>query len=169
MDGYKVEPISQAVKKADVVITVTGNKHVLPLEHIKNLKDGAILANSGHFDVEIDVAGLKKIAKSVTRVRPFLDKYELGKKKIYVAGEGRLINLAAAEGHPSEVMDLSFAGQALSLEYIVINQGKLDGLIVLPSRIDQAIAKAKLKVLGIKNDTLTQKQIKYLNTWNEGT
>lgn len=169
MDGYKVMPIKKAITVADLAITVTGNKHVINIDHIKLAKDKIILANSGHFDVEIDVAGLRKLAKSVVQVRPSLEKFEVGNKTIYLAGEGRLINLAAAEGHPSEVMDLSFAGQALALEYIVKNYQTLNGCVRLPQTIDHQIATLKLSFMGIEHDKLTKEQQKYLVTWEEGT
>jgi adenosylhomocysteinase len=170
-DGYNVMPIAEAAIAGDVFITVTGNKHVIRMEHIKKMHDGAILANAGHFDVEIDVAALNKEAKSVKRVRWQLDEYVLpGGKKVYLCAEGRLVNLAAAEGHPSEVMDLSFCGQALAIEFGVKNRGKLAAKVhVLPEEIDIGIAELKLKAMGIKKDELSAEQKKYLTSWEEGT
>ncbi len=170
-DGFRVMPIASAAKIGDVFITVTGNKHVIRKEHFKDMKNGAILANSGHFDVEIDVDGLKHISKKVERIRPSFDRYTLeGQKNIYLCGEGRLVNLAAAEGHPSIVMAQSFCGQALAAEYAAKNKGKLKpGVIALPEDIDNRIAELQLKALGVKKDNLTEDQRKYLSTWNEGT
>ncbi|MEM4166550.1 MAG: adenosylhomocysteinase [Candidatus Bilamarchaeaceae archaeon] len=169
LDGYRVMPIAEAALIGDIFVTVTGNKNVITTEHIKKMKDNAILANSGHFDVEIDVKGLSKIAKR-RRVRPFLDEYTVGNKKVYVCGEGRLVNLAAAEGHPSEVMATSFAGQALACEYLVKNKGKLSARVIdLPEEIDNSIAKLQLEAMGVKIDSLTKEQEKYLKSWQEGT
>ena len=169
-DGFRVLPMEEAAKIGDIFLTLTGDINVIRPEHIKNMKDGVILANSGHFDVEIDMKGLKNMAESVKRVRPFLDEYKVADKKIFVAGEGRLINLAAAEGHPSEVMATSFCGQALAVEYLVKNKGKLpNDVIMLPEEIDDFIAKLQLEALDIKIDELTQEQKKYLSSWQEGT
>lgn len=170
MDGYRVMKINQAAKIGDIFVTATGDKHTISLDHMKLMKDGAIVGNSGHFDVEIDVAGLKKAAKSTRTIRPFLDEYVLGKKKLYLIGEGRLLNLAAAEGHPAEVMDMSFANQALAAEYLVKHQGKLENKVyVLPKKLDRMVAKLKLKAMGMGLDRLTKEQSKYLNSWQEGT
>jgi adenosylhomocysteinase len=141
------------------------------MEHIAVMRDGAILANSGHFDVEIDMKGLKEIATRVTRVRDFLDEYQLEDgRRIYVAGEGRLVNLAAAEGHPSAVMDMSFANQALAAEYILKQGDKLEGQVYdVPDVIDREIAALKLKAMGVEIDTLTDEQSGYLNAWTLGT
>jgi len=169
LDGYRIMPIGEAAKIGDIFVTVTGDKNVITVEHMKQMKDNAVLANSGHFDVEIDVHGLEKIAKK-RRVRPFLDEYTLGKKRVYVCGEGRLVNLAAAEGHPSEVMATSFAGQALACEYLVKNKGKLPVKVLeLPAEIDDKIARLQLEAMGIVIDTLTEEQKKYLHSWQEGT
>lgn len=169
LDGFRVMPIAEAAEIGDIFLTVTGDKHVIMLDHMKKMKDGAILANSGHFDVEIDVAALEKNSKK-RRVRPFLDEYELDGRKIFLCGEGRLVNLSAAEGHPSEVMATSFAGQALSCEYLVKNKGKLrEGVLVLPLEIDSRIAELQLEAMGVKKDSLTEEQEKYLNSWEEGT
>ncbi|MEM4195167.1 MAG: adenosylhomocysteinase [Candidatus Anstonellales archaeon] len=170
LDGYRVMPMMEAAKEGDIFITVTGNKHVITVEHARRMKDGAVLANAGHFDVEIDVAGLKKAAKSVRRVRPFMDEYIIDGKRVYVLGEGRLINLAAAEGHPSEVMATSFAGQALAVEYLVKNKGKLPPKVIkLPEEIDDEIAKLQLRAMRVEKDELTEEQKKYLASWREGT
>jgi len=171
MDGYRVMPIAEAAKIGDIFITVTGNKHVIAYDHIKEMKSGAILANSGHFDVEIDVKSLKEKAKKQRRVRPSLDEFTLDNgKKIFLCGEGRLVNLAAAEGHPSEVMATSFCGQTLAVEYAVKNKGKLPVKVIqLPEEIDDNIAKMQLEAIGIKIDDLTEEQKKYLGSWEEGT
>lgn len=171
MDGFVVEKLEDAVKNADIVVSVTGNKHVIPVEVMKKMKDGAIIANSGHFDVEIDIAGLEKIKKSKRKIREFLEEYTLvGGKKIYVIGEGRLVNLAAAEGHPAHVMDMSFANQALAAEFFVKNKGKLENKVhVLPEKLDRQVASLKLKAMGISFDKLTKEQESYLSSWDEGT
>ena len=169
-DGFRVMKMEDACRIGDIFCTLTGNKHVIRTEHMKKMKDGAILANSGHFDIEIDIKGLKQISSSVRRVRPFLDEYIVGGKKIFVCGEGRLVNLAAAEGHPSEVMSTSFCGQALAVEYCVRNKGKMPvSVIPLPEEIDDRIAKIQLEALGIDIDKLTEEQKKYLSSWQEGT
>jgi len=171
MDGYRVMKMNQAAKIGDVFVSATGDKHVMNLEHIRKMKDKAILANSGHFDVEIDVAGLEKIKKSKKTIRPFIEEYTLKDgKRIYVLGEGRLINLAAAEGHPAEVMDMSFANQALAAEFLIKNDGKLDNKVyVLPDKLDNMVATLKLKAMGWGLDVLTSEQKKYLGSWQEGT
>lgn len=169
-DGFRVMPLSEASKTGDIFCTVTGNKHVIRLEHMKKMKNGSIMANSGHFDLEIDIKSLSKAASSKRKVRPFMDEYMLGKKKLFILGEGRLVNLAAAEGHPSEVMSTSFCGQALACEYGVINRGKMpNNVIQLPEKIDDEIARLQLKAMGLKTDRLTPEQKKYLNSWEEGT
>jgi len=171
MDGYRIMPMKSAAKIGDIFVSATGNKHVISLEIIRSLKDGAIIANSGHFDVEIDMAGLEKAAKQKRRLRNSLDEYTLKTgKKIYVVAEGRLVNLVAAEGHPAEVMDMSFANQALAAEYLVKNKGKLlPKVYVLPKEIDDEIAMLKLASMGIGIDKLTREQEKYLSSWQEGT
>lgn len=170
MDGFMVMPLAQAIKTADIVLTSTGDKHVIDERHFKVAKDGVILAQAGHFDVEINIPALKKMAKNEKRVRPFVDEYDLGSKKINLLAEGRLVNLAAAEGHPASVMDMSFAGQSLAAEYLWNNRGKLKNKVYsLPSRLDQQIAKLKLKAEGVKIDHLTAEQKKYLSSWREGT
>ncbi len=168
MDGYRVMPLLNASSIGDVFITVTGDKHVIRMEHVEKMKAGAVLANSGHFDLEIDVKAMKEKAQAVEQTRPGLQCFNFGKKKIYLCGEGRLVNLACAEGHPSEVMDLSFCGQALAVEYVVKNN--LDSAVhILPREIDNEIAKLKLEAMGIKKDELTAEQKKYLESWEEGT
>ncbi len=171
MDGFEVMPMSKAAKIGDVFITVTGNKHVLREEHYKVMKDGAIVCNSGHFNVEIDIPGLKKLSKSVRTVRTFVEEYHLRSgRKIYLLGEGRLINLAAAEGHPASVMDMSFANQALSAEYMVKNHSSLERRVYdVPKDIDRHVSRLKLKSMGMTIDTLTKEQIAYLGSWQEGT
>ena len=169
LDGFRVMPIKEAAQIGDIFITVTGNKNVIDIEHMKLMKDGAVLANSGHFDAEININELKKIAKS-RRVREFLDEYLINDKKIFICGEARLVNLAAAEGHPSEVMSTSFCGQALACEYAVKNKGKmLPKVIQLPEEIDNHIAELQLEAMGISIDTLTKEQKRYLESWQEGT
>ena len=168
LDGFRVMKMDDAAILGDIFVTVTGDKNVIRLEHMKNMKDGAILANSGHFDVEIDMASLKNFKKR--QIRPNFHEYELGNKKIYVCGEGRLVNLAAAEGHPSEVMATSFAGQALACEYLVKNKGKLNTeVVLLPENIDDDISKLQLEVMGLSIDKLTEEQIEYLSSWKTGT
>ncbi|MFA6347352.1 MAG: adenosylhomocysteinase [Dehalococcoidales bacterium] len=171
MDGFKVMPMNDAAKIGDIFITVTGNKHVIAKEHFDMMKDGAIVCNSGHFNVEIDIPSLEKIATGKRRIRTFVDEYTMkDKRSIFLLGEGRLINLAAAEGHPSSVMDMSFANQALCLEYLVKNNGNLQQKVyTVPEEIDLEVARLKLESMGIKIDTLTPEQEKYLNSWEEGT
>jgi len=171
MDGFQVMPIAQAAKIGDFFVTVSGDINVIRKEHFLLMKDGAILANSGHFDVEIDKKSLQKMAKSVRKIREFVDEYVLeNNRRIYLLGEGRLINLAAAEGHPSSVMDMSFANQALTAEYLVKEGDKLEKKVYsVPEHIDKEIARLKLKSMGIEIDTLTSEQEKYLSTWEMGT
>jgi adenosylhomocysteinase len=171
MDGFPVMPMMQAVKVGHIFISSTGDKHVIHLQAIQAMKHGAIMAQSGHFDVEIDITGLQTVTKKVTNIRPSLDEYLLkdGTKR-YLLGEGRLINLAAAEGHPAEVMDMSFANQALAAEYLAKNKGKLSNQVhKLPDKIDHQIATLKLQTMGVKIDKLTKQQKKYLSSWEEGT
>lgn len=171
MDGFRVLPMAEAAPLGDLFITVTGNKHVIRGEHFDVMKDGAIVCNSGHFDIEIDLKALGAKATEVKTVRPFTEEYRLQNgKSVVVLGEGRLINLAAAEGHPSAVMDMSFANQALGCEYLVKNKGKLEpGIHAIPTEVDQEIARLKLQAMGIKIDTLTLEQIEYINSWTSGT
>ncbi|MFM6580265.1 MAG: adenosylhomocysteinase [Dolichospermum sp.] len=171
MDGFRVLPMSEAAPQGDIFITVTGNKHVVRGEHFDTMKDGAIVCNSGHFDIELDLKYLASQAKEIKTVRPFTEQYILNSgKSVIVLGEGRLVNLAAAEGHPSAVMDMSFANQALAVEYLVKNKGKLEpGLYSIPTEVDQEIARLKLQALGIYIDSLTADQIEYINSWQSGT
>jgi len=170
MDGFLVMTLSQAIKQADIVLSTTGDKHVIDEEHLKVAKPGVILANAGHFDVEINKEALKKLAKKIRQVRPMVTEYDLGNKKIYLLADGRLVNLAAAEGHPASVMDMSFAGQAIGAEYLWKNKGKLKNRVYsLPQELDNEIARLKLNSEGVKIDRLTKEQKKYLNSWKEGT
>jgi len=171
MDGFKVMPMNDAAKIGDIFITVTGDKHVIAKEHFDMMKDGAIVCNSGHFNVEIDIPSLEKMAVGKRRIRTFVDEYTMkDNRSIFLLGEGRLINLAAAEGHPSSVMDMSFANQALCLEYLVKNIGKLQQKVyTVPEEIDLEVARLKLASMGVKIDKLTPEQEKYLNSWEEGT
>ena len=171
MDGYQVMPIKEAAKIGDIFVTVTGDINVIRSEHMKLMKDGAIMANSGHFDAELDLKGLLKITKSRRAIRDFVEEFTLtNEKNIYLLGEGRLVNLASAEGHPASVMDMSFANQALSAEYVAKNYKKLEKKVYcVPEDIDRMIASLKLKALGIKIDTLTAEQKKYLSSWDMGT
>ena len=171
MDGFTVMPIRQAARIGNFFCTVTGNINVIRKEHFEVMKDGAIVANSGHFNVELDLEGLKSIAKTRRIIRPFVEEYMLKNgKRINVLGDGRLINLAAAEGHPSSVMDMSFANQALSIEYMVKSKKKLEkDVYPVPEEIDKAIAKEKLASMKVKIDNLTAEQKKYLASWSMGT
>lgn len=171
MDGFRVMPMIQAAPHGDIFITVTGNKHVIRPEHFEVMKDGAIVCNSGHFDIEIDLQSLGAKATEIKEVRNFTQEYKLPNgKAIIVLGEGRLVNLAAAEGHPSAVMDMSFANQALACEYLVKNQGKLSASIhSIPEDVDKEIARLKLQAMGISIDSLTADQIAYINSWTVGT
>lgn len=171
LDGFRIMPMKEAAKIGDIFITVTGNKHIIKTEHIKLMKNNAILANSGHFDVEIDYNGLKKIAKNIREIRPLVEEFTLESgKKIIALANCRLVNLSLAEGHPSEVMSTSFCGQSLACEYLVKNKGKLPNkVITLPEEIDDEIAKLQLQVLGVEIDKLDESQIKYLSSWSEGT
>ncbi|MBS3123764.1 adenosylhomocysteinase [Candidatus Woesearchaeota archaeon] len=169
MDGYRVMPLIEAAKEGDIFVTVTGNKNVIDLAHMKKMKDGVLLANAGHFDAEINVKELKRSAK-MRKIRPFMDEYHYKGKNLYILGEARLINLAAAEGHPSVVMAQSFCGQSLAVEYGIKNKDKLKvGVNELPVEIDELIAKLQLESLGIKMDNLTKEQKKYMDSWQEGT
>jgi adenosylhomocysteinase len=169
-DGFNVMKMEDACKIGDIFCTLTGNKHVIRPEHVKNMKQGAIIANSGHFDIEIDVKGIREISSSERRIRPFMDEYVVDGKKVYICGEGRLINLAAAEGHPSEVMSTSFCGQALACAHLAKNRDQLKPeVIFLPEEIDNEIAGLQLEAMGIVVDNLTEEQKKYLESWEEGT
>ncbi|MFH1577674.1 MAG: adenosylhomocysteinase [Candidatus Omnitrophota bacterium] len=171
MDGFRVLSLNDAAKTGDIFVTVTGDRDVINRKHFPLMKDGAILANAGHFNIEIDITGLTKLSKKKRQIRYCLEEYSmLNGRRIYLLGEGRLINLAAAEGHPAQVMDMSFANQALSAEYICKNYRKLkNGVYKVPEQIDSNIARLKLKSLGIKIDQLTPQQKKYLASWESGT
>ncbi len=171
MDGYELMPIKDAAKIGDIFVTATGDINVIAKDCFRLMKDGAIVCNTGHFNVEIDIDNLKKMSKSRRVIRDFVEEYTLkGGKRIYLLGEGRLINLAAAEGHPSAVMDMSFANQALCAEYMVKNARKLEKKVYsVPEKIDKEIARLKLKAMGIRIDTLTPEQKKYLQSWEMGT
>ena len=171
MDGFRVLPMHEAARIGDVFITVSGNKSVISGEHFKVMKDGAVVANSGHFNVEIDIPALEKMAVSKRQTRDFVEEYTLSEaRKIYLLGEGRLINLAAAEGHPAAVMDMSFSNQALSVEYMVKNAKKLEPKVYpVPTEIDQTVARLKLEAMNITIDRLSRQQEEYLASWSEGT
>ena len=170
MDGYRVMPLLEAAAVGDLFITLTGNLHVIRLEHMRAMKDGAMIANAGHFNVEIDLAALARAARGPRPVRPFVDQWELDGKRLFVLGEGRLINLAAAEGHPASVMDLSFANQALAAEHLVHQGGSLSKAVHrIPADIDRRVAELKLAAMGIGIDTLTPEQQHYLGSWEAGT
>ena len=171
MDGFRVLPMKEACTIGDFFVTVTGNRHVVDKEHFETMKDGAIVANSGHFDLELNLEALREMSSEVASRRPFVEEY-IGKngKSVIVLGEGRLINLAAAEGHPASVMDMSFANQALSAEFLVKNKSTLGhGVHVLPAEVDQEIASLKLRSLGINIDTLTPEMLEYMSSWETGT
>ena len=171
MDGFEVLPAAEAARVGDVFVTVTGNINVLRMEHFRAMKDGAIIANSGHFNVELDLETLHKEARSSRTVRPFVEEVVLQSgKRIFVLGEGRLINLAAAEGHPASVMDMSFANQALGIEYLLSHSKELEAKVYpIPSAVDQEIARLKLEALGVTIDALTAEQSAYLASWQQGT
>jgi len=171
MDGYQVMPLMEAAKVGDIFITVSGDKSVIDKAHFEVMKDGAILANSGHFNVEINIPALESLACNKRRIRPFVDEYTLDNgRHLYLLGEGRLINLAAAEGHPASVMDMSFANQALCLEYMVKNKEKLKPRVYpVPEEIDKQVARLKLNSMGIEIDSLTLEQTEYLSSWEQGT
>jgi len=171
MDGFQVLPMVEAAKIGDIFVTLTGDINVIDRHHFEIMKDGAIVANSGHFNVEINLPALEEMSQSKRRVRPFVEEY-LTKdgRKIFILGEGRLINLAAAEGHPASVMDMSFANQALSLEYLVKNSSKLEkNVYSVPTEIDQEIARLKLAAMNVGIDELTAQQVSYLSSWEHGT
>jgi adenosylhomocysteinase len=171
MDGFRVMPMNEAAKIGDVFITVTGNKSVLSHEHFERMKDGAVISNSGHFNVEIDIPALEKLSSGHKPARPFVEEYTLRDgRRVYLLGDGRLINLAAAEGHPASVMDMSFANQALAAEYMVKNAKELKpNVYPVPEHLDKQIAKLKLESMGVTIDKLTPEQEHYLASWNEGT
>jgi len=171
MDGYQVMPLIKAANIGDIFITATGDANVIDKAHFSQMKDGAILANSGHFNVEINIPALEKMAKSKRRIRPFVEEYTLAdRRRLFLLGEGRLINLAAAEGHPASVMDMSFANQALCLEYLVKNKGRLKpNVYPVPEEIDNEVGQLKLQAMNINIDSLTKEQKRYLESWEEGT
>jgi adenosylhomocysteinase len=171
MDGFRVMPMHKAAEVGDIFVTVTGDLNVLDRTHFDAMKDGAIMANSGHFNSEINLKALDDLASSVRQVRPFVQEYRMADgRRLHVLGEGRLINLAAAEGHPAAVMDMSFANQALSLEYMAKNHGSLEKRVYdVPEEIDHEVARLKLHAMGVEIDTLTEEQVRYLNSWEEGT
>jgi adenosylhomocysteinase len=171
MEGYQVMPLLDAAKVGDIFITVTGDKNVIDKAHFQAMKDGAILANSGHFNSEINIPALESMSKSKRTIRNFVEEYSLKDgRSLYLLGEGRLINLVAAEGHPASVMDMSFANQALCAEYMVKNKGKLEIKVhPVPEQIDKEVARLKLRAMGMAIDTLTAEQRKYLSSWEEGT
>ncbi|HDR16176.1 MAG TPA: adenosylhomocysteinase [Desulfobacteraceae bacterium] len=171
MDGFQVMPIAEAAPLGDFFCTLTGDMHVIRPEHFLVMKDGAIVANSGHFDVELDLPGLSKVTESKRTIRDFVEEYHMNNgKRVYILGEGRLINLASAEGHPSSVMDMSFANQALSAEHMAANHQEMEKKVYpVPSEIDEEIARLKLEAMGVKIDVLTEEQEKYLSSWELGT
>lgn len=170
MEGYRVMPIAQACKEGDIFLTITGNKHVVDVEHLLQMKDGAMVANAGHFNYEVNVPDLAKETIEIKKIRPTLEEYKLKNgKSIYVLAEGRLVNLVSAEGHPASVMDMSFANQALGMEFIVKNRGQLENkLYTLPIEVDEEIARIKLKSMGLEIDTMTPAQVEYTHSWNVG-
>jgi adenosylhomocysteinase len=171
MDGFEVLPIAKAAEIGDIFCTATGDKNVIAREHMERMKDGAILSNTGHFNVEIEISALRQLAVETRQAREFVEEFTLEDgRRLYLLGDGRLINLAAAEGHPAIVMDMSFANQALAAEFAVQNAGTLERKVYgVPEDIDREIARLKLATMGIEIDTLTDEQAKYLASWNEGT
>ena len=171
MDGYEVLPMERAAEIGDIFCTATGDKSVVTREHMERMKDGAILANTGHFNVEIEIPALRSLAAETRQAREFVEEYRLEDgRRIYLVADGRLVNLSAAEGHPAQVMDMSFANQALSAEWAVANAGSLDKKVYpVPQEIDAEIARLKLETLGVTIDQLSDEQAKYLASWDEGT
>jgi adenosylhomocysteinase len=171
MDGYRVMPMAEAASLGDVFVTSTGNKNVIDRHHFEVMKDGAMVANSGHFNVEINIPALREMAESVHEPRAFVEQFTLADgRRISLLGEGRLLNLAAAEGHPSAVMDMSFANQALCAEHMVAHADELERTVYpVPEEIDKEIARLKLEAMGFKIDVLTPEQVRYLASWEEGT
>jgi adenosylhomocysteinase len=166
MEGFEVMPALAAAERGDVFITVTGARDVLTRQHFDRMKDGAVLANAGHFDVEIDVAALRSLARASADVRPLVERFDLGDRRLHLLAQGRVVNLAAAEGHPPEVMDMSFAHQALASEELVRRRGELGpGVHPVPDAIDREVARLKLEALGVEIDTLTPDQAQYLSAW----
>jgi len=171
MDGFQVMPMAKAAEVGDVFVTATGDKHVVAREHIDRLKDGAILANTGHFNVEIDIPALRSLATETREARAFVEEFTLADgRKVYLLAEGRLVNLAAAEGHPAQVMDMSFANQAFAAEFVIANAASLERRVYdVPKEIDDEIARLKLATMGVAIDELTAEQTSYLASWDEGT
>lgn len=170
MDGFRVMPIMEAASVGDIFVTVTGNRNVIDIPHFERMKDGAVLCNAGHFDVEINLGGLRDISSEQTLLRPFVEEYKVNNRRLIVLGQGRLINLAAAEGHPASVMDMSFANQALAVEYLVKSHRSLKpGIHVLPYEIDVEIARLKLKSMGVSIDVMSKSQLEYSRSWESGT
>ena len=172
MEGFRVMPMAEAAPLGDIFVTVTGNRHVIDAEHFARMKDGAIVCNSGHFDLELNLVALREMSEPAQTLRPFVEEFKVraSGSRVIVLGEGRLINLAAAEGHPASVMDMSFANQALSAEYLVRRKGELQpGVHTLPAEVDEEIAGLKLRALGIGIDALTPEQLEYLASWETGT
>jgi adenosylhomocysteinase len=171
MEGYEVMPMAEAAKIGDVFCTATGDKHVIAREHLELMKDGSILCNTGHFNVEIDIPALRSLASETREARPFTEEFTLADgRRIYLLADGRLVNISAAEGHPAIVMDMSFANQALSTEYAVQHAATLEKKVYpVPREIDEEIARLKLATMGVSIDTLTEEQAKYLASWDEGT
>jgi adenosylhomocysteinase len=171
MDGFEVLPLERAAEVGDMFCTATGDKHVIARAHMERMKDGAILANTGHFNVEIEIPALRQLAVETRAAREFVEEFELeGGKRLYLVAEGRLVNLSSAEGHPASVMDMSFANQALAAEYVVENAASLERKVYpVPSEIDNEIARLKLATMGIEIDRLSEEQAKYLASWDEGT
>lgn len=171
MDGYQVMPLMEAAKLGDIFVTATGNTTVIDEPHLKEMKDGAILANTGHFNVEINIPALERLTKTKKQVRPFVEEYTLRDgRHLYLLAEGRVVNLAVAEGHPASVMDMSFSNQALSVEHLVKKQGKLEPKVyVVPEEIDKEVGRLKLRAMNISIDSLTEEQKKYLESWEAGT
>jgi adenosylhomocysteinase len=171
MDGFRVMPMHEAAPIGDIFITATGDINVIDRHHFDLMKDGAVVANSGHFNVEINIPALEEVAVEIRQPRAFVDQYWLSDgRRIHVLGEGRLVNLAAAEGHPASVMDMSFANQALGAAYMLSNSDQLENKVyVIPEEVDQEIARLKLETMGVHIDTLTPEQEKYLSSWEEGT
>ncbi len=170
MDGFRVMKMEEAARIGDIFITATGNIDVIREEHFRLMKDGAILANAGHFNVEISIPDLERMSRSKREIRRYLTEYDLGDKKLYLIAEGRLVNLVVGEGHPIEVMDMSFSDQALAIRYVVENHDKLERRVYnLPEELDRKVARLKLKSMGIEIDSLTERQIRYLSDWRHGT
>jgi adenosylhomocysteinase len=171
MDGFRVLPMAEAARVGDIFITVTGDVNVVDRAHFERMKDGAIVANSGHFNSEINLKALDEMAQDVREVRPLVQQYRLADgRRLHILAEGRLVNLAAAEGHPAAVMDMSFANQALCSEYVAANHSELERRVYdVPKDIDSEVARLKLQAMGISIDTLTEEQLRYLQSWEEGT